>query len=274
MELNRLKNTAVVVAIALLQWGCVALSPAKSPPRVVQGAHHAPQRILFVGNSYLYYNDSLHNHVRRIAEELGPHAAGNYQYKSATIGGAALSHHNLDTLLEPGRLGLDQPFELVILQGGSGETLTPARRAVFHDKAVELSTKIRASGARVALYMTHAYVKPHAKFDPAMIDTISRTYVTTANDIDALVLPIGLAFERAYELRPALALHKPFDGSHPSLLGTYLGACVVYGSIYKAPVSGMDYDYFGKVSKRDAQFLQRVADETVSAFFARSQDVP
>lgn len=27
-----------------------------------------PLRILFVGNSYLYYNDSLHNHVRRIVE--------------------------------------------------------------------------------------------------------------------------------------------------------------------------------------------------------------
>lgn len=31
-----------------------------------------PERILFVGNSYLYYNDSLHNHVRRMAEEMNP----------------------------------------------------------------------------------------------------------------------------------------------------------------------------------------------------------
>ena len=28
-----------------------------------------PSRILFVGNSYLYYNDSLHNHVKRMAAE-------------------------------------------------------------------------------------------------------------------------------------------------------------------------------------------------------------
>ncbi len=28
-----------------------------------------PERVLYIGNSYLYYNDSLHNHVRRMLEE-------------------------------------------------------------------------------------------------------------------------------------------------------------------------------------------------------------
>jgi hypothetical protein len=32
-----------------------------------------PQRVLFVGNSYLYYNDSLHNHVERMAIETPQH---------------------------------------------------------------------------------------------------------------------------------------------------------------------------------------------------------
>ena len=29
----------------------------------------SPERVLYIGNSYLYYNDSLHNHVRRMLEE-------------------------------------------------------------------------------------------------------------------------------------------------------------------------------------------------------------
>ena len=33
-----------------------------------------PNRILFVGNSYLYYNDSLHNHVKRMFVEKFPDA--------------------------------------------------------------------------------------------------------------------------------------------------------------------------------------------------------
>ena len=89
------------------------------------------------------------------------------------------------------------------------------------------------------------------------------------NEIGALVIPVGLAFERAYAQRPDIVLHKTFDGSHPSLLGTYLGACVVYQSIYGTSPVGVDYDYFGAIDKDDAAFLQQIADETVREFFGR-----
>ena len=37
---------------------------------VVKGLDNkSPERLLYIGNSYLYYNDSLHNHVRRMLEE-------------------------------------------------------------------------------------------------------------------------------------------------------------------------------------------------------------
>lgn len=32
-----------------------------------------PQRILFVGNSYFYYNNSLHNHLRGFVEATQKH---------------------------------------------------------------------------------------------------------------------------------------------------------------------------------------------------------
>ena len=225
------------------------------------------QRILFVGNSYLYYNDSLHNHVERMAEAQEPEL--RFEYKSATIGGADLSQHHIDSLLEPGRLGIDEPFDIVVLQGGSFEPLTEESRAAFAETVAELDSRIRATGAVTALYMTHAYVDPHPRVDPQMIDMIVETYVSTGDAIDALVLPVGLAFELAYERRPDIELHKSFDGSHPSMLGTYLAACVVYASIYRRPASDVDYDYFGAVSEEDAIFLRAIADETVSDFFDR-----
>ena len=115
--------------------------------------------------------------------------------------------------------------------------------------------------------MTHAYVEPHAHYDPGMFDKIRQTYVTTGNELRALVIPVGLAFERAYAARPEIVLHKTFDGTHPSLLGTYLAACVVYQSIYGKSVIGVDYDYYGAVDKESAAFLQRIADETVREFY-------
>ena len=228
-----------------------------------------PERVLFVGNSYLYYNDSLHNHVKRIAEEIGPHGPGEYQYKSATISGSRLSHHDIDSLVEPGRLGVDEPFQLVVLQGGSRETLTKQNRAEFRAEASKHAEKIRATGAEVALYMTHAYVEPHPQYDRSMFDRIRRTYVAVGNDLQALVIPVGLAFERAYRERPEVMLHETFDGTHPNMLGTYLAACVVYQSIYGQSVIGIEYDYFGEVDKTSARFLQRIADDTVSEFFRR-----
>lgn len=241
-------------------------------PDVRQLENRAPKRVLFVGNSYLYYNDSLHNHVKRIAEEIGPHGPGEYPYKSATISGARLSHHDLDGLLAPGRLGIAEPFDLVILQGGSREVLTQADRAGFHAVAAAFSKKIRATGAEVALYMIHAYVPPHTSYDPGMLEKIRQTYVSTGNQLDALVIPVGLAFERAYRERPETMLHETFDGTHPNLLGTYLAACVVYQSTYGRSVTGIEYDYFGEVPKQAAEFLQRIADETVREFFGRTHE--
>ena len=117
--------------------------------------------------------------------------------------------------------------------------------------------------------MTHAYVEPDIRYQPNLIDRIRPAYVSVGNELNSLVIPVGLAFERAYAKRPQIRLHKAFDGTHPSLLGTYLAACVVFQSIYGTSTVGMDYDYFGAIDEDDAVFLRGVADETVRAFFGR-----
>ena len=47
-----------------------------------------PERFLYIGNSYLYYNDSLHNHVRRMLEEYYKKDIDTGNYKSVTISGS------------------------------------------------------------------------------------------------------------------------------------------------------------------------------------------
>ena len=242
---------------------------AAQGPQVRQSPVDAPQRILFVGNSYLYYNDSLHNHVRRMAIAADPASEKSLQYKSATIGGAPLAHHNIQHLLEPGHLGMKQSFDVVILQGNSTDALSQARRASFREKVIEFNAEIIKRGAKTALYMTHAHVKPSKFAGPDMIRKVEDMYVSVGNEAGVFVIPVGLAFEEAYRQRPDIKLHKDYDGSHPDLIGTYLAACVVYASLYgKSPV-GNSYDYYGKVDKETAAFLQKVADETVRKFFGR-----
>ncbi len=254
--------------LSLLLCFSATVSAGERPaPTVKPDWADPPARILFVGNSYLYYNDSLHNHLRRMAQANGPLPEDAYQYKSATIGGANLAQHPIDHLLVPGQLGIDEPFDLVVLQGGSAETLSSERLDKFRETVLSYADKVRASGAAAALYMTHAYAEPHRRVEAGQTGVIATATIEVANEARALVLPVGLAFARSYAERPDFALHESFDGSHPNLSGTYLAASVVYYTLYGLPASNLQYDYFGEISGDDARYLRRIADETVREFF-------
>ena len=226
-----------------------------------------PERILFIGNSYLYYNDSLHNHFRRMVEEAFPSKIDSLEFKSATIGGSRLSHHNIDHLLNHKNLSVSKPYDLVILQGGSGEVLTKKSRNEFAKQSRKLIKKIKEAGSEPALYMIHAYGKSHKKYDPNMINKVIKTYEASGIKNKVLVLPVGIAFEKAYKLDKTIELHKFFDGSHPDILGTYLAASVLYASIYKKDPTLIDYDYFGAINVKDRDFLQKVAKTTVEEYY-------
>ena len=225
-----------------------------------------PETILFIGNSYLYYNDSLHNHFKRIVEEYKSDFDGGASVKSSTIGGSRLKHHDVERLIRPKAISSIDKFELVILQGGSSEPLTEANREEFSYFAKKHIEAIKRNESEAALYMTHAYVKPHRRTMKNQIGLISDTYTKVGNENQVMVIPVGLAFDLAYRENPNIKLHEP-DGTHPNLLGTYLAACTVYASIYDKSPIGIKYDYFGAIKEQDKKFLQRIADEATSNYF-------
>jgi hypothetical protein len=261
---SRPRGIAFGLAAALALGGAAL---AQNAPAVAEIGMEAPNRILFVGNSYLYYGDSLHNHVVRMARAAYPDET--FTYKSATIGGAYLDHHDINSHLTPGKLGLDEPFDVVVLQGHSTAMTSDAKVTRFNVAAEAMDEAIRATGARTALYMTPAYSEAHSSYDPEMFGKIDEGYTAAGNALGALVIPVGLAFEIAYERRPEIELHKAFDGSHPTLLGTYLASATTYAALYGKSVVGNPYDYFGSIPAADAAFLQQVAEDAVAAYYGR-----
>jgi hypothetical protein len=255
-----------VLFFAAFLWVQAAHSDAL---KIKPTANAQPVRVLFVGNSYYYYNNSLHNHVSNLVKAANPAWGARLNFKSSTIGGAALNHHNLSHLLAPGQIGVAQAFQWVVMQGGSGEPLSPKRREVFRQTAAANAELIRASGGQVALYMTHAYVAPHKQVNPQNIVATESMYVEVGNEIDALVIPVGLAFEEAYRQLPALRFHHP-DGTHPSLLGTYLAACTTYATLYGRSPVGNAYRAEGLIDEAVATQLQQIAQDVVTQFFKRS----
>jgi len=126
---SMLRLALSLIAVSLAFAAAAAPVPLVKAPQV-----DTPTRVLLVGNSYFYYNDSLHNHVRRMAMAADPSLEKKMKYKSATIGGASLDQQDIDYLTKPGQIGVKQPFQLVILQGASNEPLSEQKRAKFRDR--------------------------------------------------------------------------------------------------------------------------------------------
>mgnify|MGYP001157293350 FL=1 len=228
-----------------------------------------PRTILFIGNSYLYYGDSLHNHFKRMVEEYLEDYDGGASVKSATIGGARLKHHDVERLVKPGAISSIKKFDLVILQGGSSEPLTKENRKEFSYFAKKHIKSIEANNSKAALYMTHAYVKPHKDFEDNQIRIIEDIYTKVGKENNVLVIPVGLAFDIAYKEFPDIKLHQN-DGTHPNLKGTYLAACTVFASIYGTSPIGLKYDYYGAIDEEDKMLLQEIADKATSVYLKKN----
>ena len=155
-------------------------------------AENYPSRILFVGNSYLYYNDSIHNHVEKMLIEF--YGDEEITTKSATIGGSRLHNHNIDHLLEPKNLQLDQQIDLLIMQGGSGEVLTKKSRKNFEDTSYSYSIKAHEKGIKTALYMKNVnplkYVPIASILIPLFIMVISMNLYLLCYMNHGIILPL------------------------------------------------------------------------------------
>lgn len=57
--------------------------------------HPAPKTMLFLGNRFVYYNNSLHNHTRKLVQSVYEAEAKTFFFKSMTISGSYLADHAL-----------------------------------------------------------------------------------------------------------------------------------------------------------------------------------
>jgi hypothetical protein len=248
-----------------------AASAQTRPKRTDAGA--APSGILWVGNSFFYYNNSMHNHVSNLVRAADPKSAP--RATSVTISGSGIDWHDMESYFRPGGIGkysfvgdnelvFNKPgrqFDAVIIADCSQCPIHPQLKPVFHQYARKQSEVVTAHGARPIFFMTWAY-----KDRPEMSAQLAEQYTIAGNDNDALVIPAGLAFAKAIARRPDLELYQP-DKRHPSLIGTYLAACTAYAAVFrKSPVGNT---YAAGIDPGLARFLQQAAQDTVQEYFGR-----
>jgi hypothetical protein len=268
--LKYIRNAATLVFALLLASVSADLLAQTKPARTDVGGDPA-RSLLWVGNSFFYYNNSMHGHYTALAAAADP--GGKYRGVSVTISGSGLDWHDVASYLRPDGIGrysfapgnkivFNKPgrqFDAVIMMDCSQCPIHPDLQAAFHEAVKKDAAIVTRYGARPVLFMSWAY-----KDKPEMTEQLAEQYTIAGNANDALVIPAGLAFAKAIGRRPSLELYQP-DKRHPTLAGTYLAACTTYAAIQKASPVGIKYT--AGLDAELAVFLQSIAAETVRDYY-------
>jgi len=214
-----------------------------------------PASILFVGNSFTFYNNAIYTHLRKLLVAEDPANREKIFLKSMTISGAALVDHRGGLV----QLLTSRDWDIVVLQGKSRESIDDETAAGFESTARVFSEAIISKGAKPVLFMTWAYAD-----EPQMTNQLATAFRRLGRKLDIPIIPVGLAFALAQDEIPGVVLHDP-DKRHPSVAGTYLAAAVFYAALYgKSPV---ELGYDAGLDESLARQLRQVAWRTVIEYY-------
>ncbi len=199
-------------------------------PSTLLGASSRAQtrtlKVLFIGNSYTFFNN-LGDLVAGIAAGLpGP----TISPALAVQGGMPLGWHLVNgpamTMLD------DERWDHVVMQDHSlfgGIVFNGEPRMVpptgFHESARILVKHVRARNAKPLFFMTWA-----RRGRPAEEPILTNGYLDIGRELGVDVAPVGIAWTEALKQGVAVDLFSA-DGAHPSPAGSYLAACVIYASL-------------------------------------------
>ena len=215
-------------------------------------------KIMFIGNSYTFNND-LPQQIKKMS--LEGNGRLSVEIKALTPGGAKLADHlNSSFTLKTIKNG---NWDIIILQGHSLEPLKNPKN--FTKAAKELIQIAKESGADVFLFETWARAKGHWVYsekysggDPAfMQEKLSFRYREIAKKTDVVVMPIGSTWHKLIKARPEIELYGE-DGSHPTQIGSYLNACIIYNYVFKKDPKKLK-NIPSTIEASEAKILQKYA---------------
>ena len=188
-------------------------------------------KILFIGNSYTYYND-MPTLFSRLCGCNGKQA----QVFSVTKGGRKL-HENLDsadqTTRELEAVVQQNHMDVIILQEHSTLPLLDFDR--FSANISGLMEKL--GSARYVLYQTwgrkagSSFLTEQGLTTRTMAAKLKEAYAKVADITGADLAPVGQCFLAVSETHPEINLYDP-DLTHPSYAGSCLSAMTHYRTVF------------------------------------------
>ncbi len=242
------------------------------------GVLHAQDtlHVLFLGNSYTYFNG-----MPQMFEDLARSGGEPVITDMNTPGGYTLEGHSTNPAsLERINLGT---WDYVVLQEQSQiPTIDYWRYNSMYPAARVLDSLITRHNQNTAFFMTWGrknggqqtiggYSSPVFVDFFHMQDSLSTAYTQIADELSAIMCPVGNAWATAVTMDSTVDLWEG-DNSHPTVRGSYLAACVFYAVFFQSSPIGLEYT--AGLSIEDAIFLQTAAAQTVLAVNPQSEPQP
>jgi hypothetical protein len=180
------------------------------------------ERILFIGNSFLYENEGVDGHLRNLicgTEGL----EGDIQ--SAAEGKYHLMTHWKNS--ETQSIFSSQKWDKIVLQE---YVLGPLKKnAEFEKYATKWADQMKKSNPNAEIILFSPWRYKSAK---GMEGRLFQKYSDAAKKIHAEVVPVGFLWE---DVRSKVDLYDQ-DGAHPNRKGTFLTACLFYEQLFNRDV--------------------------------------
>lgn len=263
LSLRSAPGLGVLMAVSLL--GVASAGHASDGER-------ATMRVLFIGNSYTRFND-----LPRMVQSMSRSAprGPRLETRRETRGGYDLRNHWRHRRVRA-RIA-NGHFDAVVLQGHS---LDPVRHPdQMADYARRFALHTGSVGSRLVLFQTwarHPRSRVYRRYDlggpSAMHQQVETVYREVGRELDATVAPVGAAWQRAGRELPDVRLHRR-DGTHPDVPGTYLSACVLYGTLTGLDPRALTWRP-APMPEREAARIRRVAAATLAERVARGMASP
>lgn len=229
-------------------------------------AQSKSKRVLFIGNSYTYYNN-MPNLVNSLANSVGDtvihdsHAPGGETFQGHASNSTTLSK------IQQGN------WDFVVLQEQSQRPAFPifqVGNSVF-PYAKDLVNKIRQSNpcTEPVFYMTWGrkngdptncqYYAPLCTYE-GMDDLLRERYEMMADSNSALLSPVGAVWRYLRTNHTSIELYDA-DESHPSLAGSYAAAVTFYTVIFRKDPSLLTFN--STLNSTDAQIIRNAVKTIV-----------
>lgn len=222
------------------------------------------KKVLFIGNSYTYYNAS-YSLLKEIAWHEGMYIRPVvFTHGSYTITMALANAACMDIVGYGG-------FDYAIVQNGStnyGLVGTSHDTGIAQD-VQSLVTAILADSksCKTVLELTWAHKNGYTGYDYEWYKSYTAMHAKNVENIMPIatatgswVSPVGIAWDNIRTDKPTLELYAS-DGTHPSYAGTYLKCCVNYLTLSGKPFGSNPHN--GDLDASTAAYLRGVAEDVV-----------